>query len=143
MTTIIELLKDKNRINSIKKNEEKIPDKDKKVTLFDFIKQICNKTTKYPYDKRIAPAFLLTMWLSHEKDLVGLTQDMNIRHWIDDKDVYNYYFEKVPKGNRWIKWPKKNETYLKEQEEIEKLMIEYNVSKNEATMLKQHTDRIK
>lgn len=140
--SIIELLKDKNRVNSIRKNEEKIPE-EKKVTLFDFIKQIFYKTTKYPYDKRIAPAFLLTMWLSHEKDLVSLTQDMNTRHWLDDKDVYNYYFEKVPKGNRWIKWPKKNETYLKEQEEIEKLMIEYNVSKNEATMLKQHKERIK
>ena len=139
--SIIELLKDKNRINSIKKNEEKIPDKEKKVTLFDFIKQIFYKTTKYPYDKRICPAFLLTMWLSHEKDLVGLTQDMNIRHWLDDKDVYNYYFEKVPKGNRWIKWTKKKETYLKE--EIEELMIEYNVSKNEATMLRQHKERIK
>lgn len=141
--SIIELLRDKNRVNSIKKHETKIPDKKKKINIFDYLKQICEKTTNIPYDKKAAPAFLITMWLSHEQDLVSLTQAMNIRHWLDDKDVYNFYFDKVPKGRRFIRWTKKDETYLKEQEEIEEIMMEYNVSNREATMIKQHKERIK
>lgn len=144
MTTVFELLKDKNRINSIKKVDEKLPpDKKKKINIFDYLKQIYEKTTKIPYDKRIAPAFLITMWLSHEPDLINLTQNMNRRHWMDDKDVYNYYFHTVPKVYRYIKWTKKNEKYLKEKQEIEEIMMEYNVSNKEATMIKQHKERIK
>lgn len=140
--SIIELLKDKDRVNSIKKSDPKILDKKKKINIFDYLRQICEKTTKLPYDKKIAPAFSITMWLSHEQDLVPLTQAMNIRHWLDDKDVYNYYFDKVPEGSRFIRWTKKDETYLKEQEEIEEIMIEYNVSNREAKMIKQHKERL-
>ena len=141
--SIIELLRDRDRVNSIKKSDPKIPDTKKKINIFDYLRQICEKGTKQPYDKRLAPAFLITMWLSHEQDLVHLCQAMNIRHWIADKDVYNFYFHKVPKGRRFIRWTKKDETYLKEQEEIEELMVEYNVSNREATMLKQHKERLK
>ena len=141
--SIIELLKDRDRVNSIKKSDPKIPDKKKKINIFDYLRQICEKGTKQPYDKRLAPAFLITMWLSHEQDLINLCQAMNIRHWLNDKDVYNFYFYKVPKGYRYIRWTKKDETYLKAQEEIEEIMLEYNVSNREATMIKQHTDRIK
>ena len=141
--SIIELLRDKDRVNSIKRYESKIPDKKKKINIFDYLRQICEKGTRQPYDRKLAPAFLITMWLSHEKDLVNLCQAMNIRHWLDDKDVYNFYFHKVPKGRRFIRWTKKDETYLKEQEEIEEIMLEYNVSNREATMIKQHKERIK
>lgn len=141
--SIIELLKDKDRINSISKQADRVKPEKKKINIFDYLKQICEKTTQQQYNKKVAPAFLLTMWLSHEQDLIDLCQEMNIRHWLNDEDVYNFYFDKVSKRRRFIRWTKKDETYLKEQEEIEEIMIEYNVSNREATMLKQHKERIK
>ena len=139
--SIIELLKDKDRINKVGKSKTKT--KEKKINIFDYLRQICEKRTKLPYDKKTAPAFLLTMWLAHEDDLIEYAQNINRHHWIGDENIYNYYFHVIPKGRRFIRWTKKDETYLKEQQEIEELMEEYNVSKREATMIKQHKERIK
>ena len=139
--SIIELLKDKDRINKVGKSKTKV--KEKKINIFDYLRQVCEKTTKLPYDKKTAPAFLLTMWLAHEDDLIKYAQNINRHHWIGDENIYNYYFHAIPKGRRFIRWTKKDETYLKEQQEIEEIMEEYNVSNKEATMIKQHKERIK
>ena len=40
--------------------------------LFDFLNQIYLKTQKYPYDKKSASAYMLSLWLSHDKYLINI-----------------------------------------------------------------------
>lgn len=89
----------------------------KKPTLFDFIKQVSNVREKYPYDKKIAPAYMLSMWLSHDERLIDKVNKINkYQFLLPDEIIYKYYRDVVPKTNRYIKWVKKKvDKELKEQ----------------------------
>lgn len=81
---------------------------EKKLGLFDFVKQLSAVKEKYPYDKKIAPAYMLSMVLSHDGKLVDIVNEINkYQFLLPDEVIYKYYRSIVPKGNRYIKWVKK------------------------------------
>jgi Bacteriophage clamp loader A subunit len=114
----------------IKKNKPKGP------TLFDFLNQIYLKVEKYPYDKKIAPAYMLSMWLSHDPYLISYVEKINrLQFILPDDIIYQYYMNVIPKGRRYIKWVKKTEEQKKIKEEIDKIMEGTNLSRREAKMI--------
>lgn len=116
---------------------------DKSLSIFDFLNQIWNKNEAHPYDKKIASAWMLTNWISHAPELIEYAQEMNkIQFSLTDEQVYKYYFYKIPKRKRYIKWLRKDPTSLKREKEIEKVMTEFEVSKNEAMIILKHKERI-
>jgi len=116
---------------------------EKKPTLFDFLNQIYYKRMKYPYDKKTASAYMLSLWLSHDKSLINIVHKIcKYQFDLPDKVIYDYYFDKVPKGRRYIKWVKKTESEKKKDKDIKNICEKYNVSKRESKMLMAHLERI-
>jgi len=100
--------------------------------LFGTINAINNKID-IKYDKKIASAYMLTLWLSHEKELMFYVDKINqMLYSLPDELVFKYFFKKIPKKRRYIKWIKKGKVNKKKQKEIDILCNTYNISKNEA-----------
>lgn len=106
-------------------------------TLFDFINQIIYKRRTHPYDKRIAPAYMLTQWISHDKELVRICNDINqYQFLLPDEVIYEYYMKEIPKGKRFIKWVKKRKDDDMMKKRIEKLQEYFpNLSTRECKMI--------
>jgi len=105
-------------------------------TLFDFLNQIYLKKEKYPYDKKAASAYMLSLWLSHDKYLIDSVNKINrLQFLLPDDIIYKYYFDVIPKGRRYIKWTKKREEDKKTKKEIESIMEGTNLSRREAKMI--------
>lgn len=105
-------------------------------TLFDFLNQIYTKTNKYPYDKKIAPAYMLSLWLSHDKHLINIVDKIvRLQFTLPDDIIYNYYMSKIPKGRRFIKWVKKTPEDKKIKKKLDLMMEGTNLSKREAKMI--------
>ena len=99
------------------------------LTLFDYLNAI-NYKKKIKYDKTIANAYMLLLWLSHDKTLLSKLNKINQYLFnLDDEIVYNYLYEVVPSGKRFLKWVKKNKT--DDEKKVEKELEEYNISKRE------------
>lgn len=133
-----ELLKERDKILYSNPEEEV----EKRIGLFDILNQIFTKSTKYEYDKKIANAYMLSVWLSHEPHLMEYVQEINHRQFnMSDKMVYDYYFNAVPKSKslyiKYIKGAKQ-----KDDSEVEEIMIDYDVSRREALMIKNHKERL-
>lgn len=107
------------------------------IDIFTFINQIVEGKRKHPYDRKIAPAYMLSMWLSHDKDLIYKCNDINkYQFLLPDEVVYEYYMSKIPKRKRFIKWVKKRKDDDKTKERIEKLQTHYpNLSTRECKMI--------
>ena len=104
-------------------------------TLFSFIDQIRSKETWYDYDPKIAPAFLLLMGLSNYNPDLKTCNAINHLLWPMPSDmIYKYFFEAIPKGKRFVKWPKKEKS-KKIDKEIKALKEKYNISTYEAKLL--------
>ena len=94
------------------------------VTIFDFINQIFYKTSKYKYDKKISPSYMLSMWLAHDSQLIDIVNEINQYQFsLPDEIIYQYYFDKVPKGRRFLKWTKKKEEDKKLKDYIWKIQV--------------------
>jgi len=82
-----------------------------------------------PYDPRVMPAYLMSLWLSHSNDLLELINDINDIHFlIDDRLIQKYYYHMVPKGRRFLKWIKKDkadENEIDTRKELGISRIEY------------------
>jgi hypothetical protein len=100
--------------------------KDNSPTLFDFIKQIQSKRRTYPYDKKVANAFMLSQWLSMDKTLLQRVNKINqFQFLLPDEVIYNYYMDVIPAGKRFIKFIKKRKDDDKLKNRIEKLQEQY------------------
>jgi hypothetical protein len=98
----------------------------KKDTLFTFLNQIQNKRRTVPYDKKIANAYMISMWLSHDKSLINRVNDINKYQFIlPDEIIYEYYMSAVPQGKRYLKWVKKRKEDTQMKKRIKKIQ-EYN-----------------
>ena len=100
----------------------------KATTPFDFINSICEKT-KLPYDKNCS-SYVLTLHFSQHPKTLQYAQELNKNLFtLPPESVYNYLYDKIPKGKLWIKWPKKQK---EKQQSLQVLMDEYNISEDEA-----------
>lgn len=78
------------------------------VTLITFLNQIQTKRRTVPYHKNVANAYMLSQWLSHDKDLISKVNKINqYQFLLPDEVVYEYYMSAIPSGKRYIKWIKK------------------------------------
>jgi hypothetical protein len=103
-------------------------------TLFTVLNSIFLKN-KIEYDQRIAPPYILTLWLSHDRSLLPMTNKLN-KHLFNlpAEKVYQYFYFSVPKGKRFIRWPRKSEKDKQREKKIEQLCEEHNISKKEASL---------
>lgn len=101
--------------------------------LFGTINSIFLKN-KIEYDKKLASAYMINLWLSHEKDLMFYCNKINnVLFNVPDKLVYKYFYDKIPKRKRYIKWIKKDISKDKAKS-IEEISLKYNISKKEAML---------
>lgn len=115
----------------------------KEVNIFNYLNQIFYKSDKLQYDRKIAPAYMLSMWLSHDASLIDIVNDMNdLQFILSDDIIYQYYMSKVPKGKRFIKWVKKTPEDKRIDKEVKSLMEASELSKREATMVVKLRERI-
>ena len=86
---------------------KKDPDK---ITPFTFVDQICLKSHKVVYDKKVASAYFLCLHFSFFKDLVKIVDNvLPYLYTLGDKAIYDYLWHSIPKGSRFIRWPKKKQ----------------------------------
>lgn len=111
------------KINEGKKNE-------KTYGLFDYVNQINLKTNELDFNEKLCSGYMLTLHYSHENKLLNIVNKINkYVYSLNNKLVYDYFYDLIPKGKRFTKWVKKN----KNKEEIyKKLMEKYNISYREA-----------
>lgn len=110
---------------------------DKTVNIFTYLNQIYYKKYTHDYDHKIAGIYLLSLWLSHDSKLIDMVNDINSSIFrLPQKTIYDYYFHKVPKGKRYIKWIKKDKEDIKKDKVIKELMEEKQISKKEAMLYK-------
>ena len=103
--------------------------------LFTFIDQLRSKSTQYPYDAKLASGYMLTLGLSNNNNDLKYCNEINHLLWSMPNDmIYKYYFEAIPKGKVWAKWPKKEKNKELEKE-INELKEKYNISTYEARKL--------
>ncbi len=118
----------------------------KKENLFTYLNSLFNKKEVEPFSKTTCSPYMLSMYLSHERDLINLVQEMNkIQFSLPDgreRIVYEYYLSKVPRGRRFIKWTKKDKASKKKEEQLEEIMEELDVSKLEADKIQRTIDAI-
>jgi len=96
--------------------------KQQEVNLFTFLNQIQSKRRSVPYDKKIANGYMLSQWLSHDKELLKKVNAINKYQFIlPDEVIYEYYMSAVPTGRRYIKWIKKRKEDEKMNKRIKKL----------------------
>ena len=102
--------------------------------LFGTLNAITMKTN-INYDKKLASAYMLLLWLSHERDLMWYVDKMNtVMYNIPDELVFKYFVKAVPKKKRYIKWIKKGRVSKKKEAKIQELCDKYNISKKESLL---------
>lgn len=100
-------------------------------TIFDYLNNLYFKQGLV-YDKKIAPAYLLSLWLSHDKGLVDIVNVVNeFQFFLSDDLIYKYYYYKIPQGKRYLKWVKKEEVDKKAKENFEAIRKDMMLSKKE------------
>lgn len=98
-------------------------------TLFDTLNNIFEKKSE-PYDPKVVGGFMLSMWLSHDNNLLRICNRINRFHFmVRDKTIYDYYFHAVPKGRRFLRWVKKDKEASKD---VQKIAKEHGISIKEA-----------
>jgi hypothetical protein len=112
--------------------------KTKKVNLFSYLNQIYLKTDKLEYDKKLANPYMLSMWLSHDKKLIDIVNKMNKLQWyMKPEHIYKYYWHKIPKGRRYVKWVKKD-IDKGVSDMVQSIKVERKLSTRESRMLENH-----
>lgn len=124
----------------MKKSSDKSSDKNDKssdINLFTFLSQIQSKRKIVQYDKKIASAYMLSIWLSHDKALIKKVNEINkFQFLLPDEVIYNYYMNVVPSGKRYIKWIKKRKKDEMFEKRIKKIKEYYpNLSTRECKMI--------
>lgn len=104
-----------------------------KETLFTFIQALFSKK-KLTYNKKVANAYMLSLWLSNDDKLLGIVNRINKHLFsLDDELVWKYYFNLIPSGKRYIKYIKGDKRV---SDDLESLKKEHpNLSSKEAGMI--------
>ena len=115
------------------------------MTPFDYIKIITTKKKPkdFEYNKKVCSGYLLSWFLSHSFDYLDIVQKMNkIQYHVKDEDVFNYYYDQIPKSRGWLDLVKKAKD-PHEKKEIEEIKKIYGVSKREARQIRIFKERLK
>lgn len=105
-------------------------EKKKDINLFDYINQINLKKEDIKFDEKKCPPFMLVMNYGHENGLLEITNKINQYFYnLDPKLVYEYFYNKIPKGKRFTRWVKKDKI---KDEKIKIMMNKYDISYREA-----------
>jgi hypothetical protein len=112
-----------------------MPKKDDGPNLFTFLNAIFYKNKNVVYDKKKANAYMLSLWLSHDKELINIVNRLNpLQFKLSDDLIYQYYMNKIPRKKRFIKWVKKEGDDKKRKKTIDKMKEVYGISTREAKM---------
>lgn len=104
--------------------------------LFGVLNAINNKTPVL-YDKKEVKAYMLMMWLSHDKSLMYWVNQINMNKIIfntPDELIFKYFYDKIPKKRRYIKWIKKEKISKDKEKSLKELCDKYHISKKEAML---------
>jgi len=97
----------------------------KEITLFTFIKQIQSKRRTVPYDKKIAPAYVLSLFLSMNKKYIEVVNKINqYQFLLPDEVIYEYLMKTIPQlpyDERYAEFIKKREEDDKTKTRLEKI----------------------
>jgi hypothetical protein len=105
---------------------------EKKTTIFDYINAIFYKKN-IEFDKKVVSGYVLSLFLSYDNNLLEIVNKINqYQFQLSDERVFKYYMEKVPKGKRFIKFPKKTEKEKNIKKAMNELIEEYDISELEA-----------
>lgn len=111
-----------------------MPNKDGSLNLFDILNSI-NEKKPIEYNKKTASTYLLLLWLSHDRSLIKLCNQLNKYLFkLNDKQMYSMMYHTVPKKKRFIKWIKKEKLSNKKEKQVEQLMKKYDISRREAEL---------
>ena len=120
----------------------------KKITLFTFIQQIQSKRRTVPYDKKIAPAFVLCLFLSMNEKYINVVNKINnYTFLLPDEIVYEYLMKKIPQlpyDERYARFVKKREEDDTVKERLGKIRKLYpELPMKECKMILSHLTRRK
>lgn len=115
------------------------------IPLFNCLNAINQKIPSYKYNKKDCTAYMLMLWLSHDRGCLPYIDKLNERLFeMPDELVFAALFKSIPNGKRFIKWDKgiKDKELTKKKEDIIKtLQDDYGFSKFEAkTLFKRYID---
>lgn len=118
----------------------------KEINLFTFINQIQSKRRTVPYDKKIAPAYVLSLFLSMNKKYIEVVNKINqYQFLLPDEVIYEYYMKKIPNlhyDDRYAKFIKKREEDDKIKERLSKIRKMYpEIPMKECKMLLSYLTR--
>lgn len=103
------------------------------MTFFDILNSLFYKT-HIDYDEKICPAYLLSLWIAHDPELIDIADKVAFYQFkIPDKYIYKAYWHLIPKKKRFIKWIKKIKPSI--NDEIESIKDELQISTLEAKEL--------
>lgn len=106
------------------------------VNIFKYLNSINYKTKISNFDKTDCPKVLLCYWLSHDSSLLEIINEINKLLWyIDDQNVYEYFYTNVPKKKRFLKWTKKKKLELDSKLDINELKHKLHLSEREINNL--------
>jgi MinD superfamily P-loop ATPase len=101
----------------------------KEVNLFTFITQIQSKRRTVPYDSKIAPAYVLSLFLSMNKKYIEVVNRINQYMFVlPDEVIYEYYMKcipEIPYDERYAKFVKKRTEDDKTKERLDKIRKMY------------------
>lgn len=98
-------------------------------TIWDYVNSICDKK-KIEYDDKIFNGYVTCLHFSQDNNTIQYSEEINkLLFLLPNKAVYSYFYDKIPKGKRWIKWPKKSKD--KNNKELQKFKDDNNLSSEE------------
>ena len=104
--------------------------KPKQINFFDYVNQINLKTTDLQFNEKLCSPYMLVLHYSHENSLLESVNNINEHLYnYSPKQVYQYFYDKIPKKKRFTRWVKKDK---KEDINVQELMEKYNISEREA-----------
>lgn len=106
-----------------------------KQTIFDFLNSI-NDKKRIEINEKDFSGYMVSLWFSHAQDCIDVVNKINPYIFsTPTKAMYEYYFDKISKKKRFIKFTKK-EKDEKTVEAKETFKSKHNLSKKELKLYK-------
>ena len=108
---------------------------EEKQTIFDFLNSI-NEKKRIEINKKDFSGYMVSLWLSHSEDCIDVVNNINPYVFNTPYDaIYEYYFDKISKKKRFIKYTKKSKEES-EVKELKQFKDKYSLSNKELKLFK-------